>query len=106
MPTPNTSAQVHDRNRDIACGLASSKARGNKHKAATKLETAGLTRAGPCIGTRTTLDDYLYQRPVSLLLVMCSGDSKPLHFVRQSRTLQSCSEPRQLPFRMEPTGAF
>jgi hypothetical protein len=40
----------------------------------------------PGTGTRTTLDDYLYQRPVSLLLVMCSGDSKPLHFVRQSRT--------------------
>ena len=42
MPTPNTSAQVHDRNQDVACDLA----RGNKHKGATKLETAGLTRAG------------------------------------------------------------
>jgi len=42
MPTPNSSAQVHDRNQDVACDLA----RGNKHKGATKLETAGLTRAG------------------------------------------------------------
>jgi len=46
----------------------------------------------------STLYDYFYQHPMSLLLVICPGDSKPSHFVWQNRTLQSCSEPRQLSF--------
>ena len=48
MPTPNTSFQVHNRNQDIACDLA----RGNKHKGATKLETAGVTRAAAKLSER------------------------------------------------------